>query len=202
MIHLMTGRGRYPRRAADLTVLAAAAVLAAACGGSAPAAASAPTYAQELSLAQCMRSHGEPDFPDPSASGGYTLTPSGAIEGSGGAPVDIDSSQAQAAYGDCRHLLAGAPSVSQLEQDVQREQQRQAQMLPALLKWEQCVRGHGEPDFSLPLGGQSQPATNSPAVNPDTPQFKAALAACQHLLPPGASVSIHASTSPQTSASS
>ena len=53
---------------------------------------------------------------------------------------------------DCRHLLPGGPSISQLEQDVQQEQQRQAQALPALLKWEQCVRSHGEPNFSLALG--------------------------------------------------
>ena len=91
-------------------------MLATACGGSAPSAASAPTYAQELALAQCMRGHGVPNFPDPNASGGYTLTSSGSIEGAGGSSIDIDSSQAQAAYGDCRHLLPGAPSISQLEQ--------------------------------------------------------------------------------------
>ena len=47
--------------------------------------ASAPTYAQELALAQCMRGHGVPNFPDPSASGGYTLTSNGSLEGDGAA---------------------------------------------------------------------------------------------------------------------
>ena len=77
-----TGGNRGLRRAGALAVAAAVAMLAAGCGvvhislgsGSASSSASAPTYAQVLALAQCMRSHGVPDFPDPSASGGYTLT--------------------------------------------------------------------------------------------------------------------------------
>jgi hypothetical protein len=188
--------GNRPRRAGALAVAAAVAVLATACGGgSAPSSSvSAPTYAQELALAQCMRSHGVPDFPDPNASGGYTLTSNGSIEGAGGSSIDIDSSQAQAAYGDCRHLLPGAPSISQLEQQVQQEQQRQARALPELLKWEQCVRSHGVPDFNPGLDGQS-PAPGNSGINPDSPQFQAALTACQHLLPPGLHVSIHANSS-------
>ncbi len=187
---------RGPRRAGALAVAAAVAVLATACGaGSDPSSASAPTYAQELALAQCMRGHGVPNFPDPNASGGYTLTSNGSIEGAGGSSIDINSSQAQAAYGDCRHLLPRAPSISQLEQDVQQEQQRQARALPQLLKWEQCVRSHGVPNFSLGLGGQSPAPGNSGSFNPNSPQFKAVLTACQHLLPPGAHVSIHTNAS-------
>lgn len=190
-----TGGTRGPRRAGALAAAAIAALLAAACGATPASSASGPAYAQELALAQCMRSHGEPDFPDPGASGGYTLTSNGLIKGSGGAPVDINSSQAQAAYGDCRHVFPRAPSISQLEQQVQKEQQQQAQELPRLLKWEQCVRSHGEPDFSLSLGGQSPPPGNKPAFNPNSPRFRAALNACQHLLPPGAHVSVNTSTS-------
>jgi len=187
-----TGGIRGMRRAGALAAAAAVAVLAAACGGgSAPSGASTPTYAQELALAQCMRSHGVPTFPDPSASGGYTLTSNGSIEGTGGSPVDIDNSQAQAAYGDCRHLLPGAPSIAQLEQRVQQQQQASARALPELLKWEQCVRSHGVPTFNLGLGGQSPAPGQSGAVNPNSPEFQAALTACQHLLPPGAHISIH-----------
>ena len=115
-----TGRNRGPRRAGALAVAAAVAILAAACGGgSAPPSASAPTYAQVLALAQCMRSHGVPNFPDPDTAGGY-------------------------------------------------------------------ARG---------LGGQSPTLGNKGAINPTSPQFQAALAACQQLLPPGAHVSIHTSRS-------
>jgi hypothetical protein len=187
-----TGSNRGQQRAGALAVAAAVAVLATGCGGSAPSSASAPTYAQEIALAQCMRRHGVPDFPSPDASGGYTLTSNGSIEGAGGSSIDIDSSRAQAAYGDCRHLLSGAPSISQLQQLEQQEQQRRARALPGLLKWEQCVRSHGVPNFSLGLGGQSPAPGNSGAsFNPNSPQFQAALTACQHLLPPGVHVSVN-----------
>jgi hypothetical protein len=200
------GKRRGPRRAGALAAVAAVAVLTAGCGvvhvhfgagGAASPTPSAPTYAQELALAQCMRSHGMPTFPDPNPSGGYNLTSNGSIEGAGGSSIDINSSQAQAAYGDCRHLLSGAPSISQLEQDVQQGQQRLEKALPELLKWQQCVRNHGVPNFNLGLGAQSPPPGNSGAINANSPQFRAALTACQHLLPPGDSVSIHTSGSPR-----
>ena len=191
-----TAGKRGPQRAGALAVAAAVAVLATACGGSAPSSVSAPTYAQVLALAQCMRSHGLPNFPDPNASGSYTLTSNGSIEGAGGSSVDIGSSQAQAAYGDCRHVLPGAPSISQLEQLEQQEQQRQEQALPGLLKYSQCMRSHGVPNFpDLGQSDQSPPPGNSPAINPNSPQFQAASTACQHLLPPGAHPSIHRNTS-------
>jgi len=189
-----TGGSRGPRRAAALAVVAALAVLATACGGgTSSATSSASANSQKLALAQCMRSHGVPDFPDPAASAGCTLTSNGSIEGAGGSSVDIGSRQAQAAYGDCRHLLPDSPSISQLGQLVQQERQRQQQALPVLLKYSQCMRSHGVPGFPVPGGsGQSPAPGKSAAINPSSPQFKAASAACQHVLPPG--VSVHIST--------
>lgn len=162
-------------------------MLAAACGGSAPPSQSAPTYVQVLALAKCMRSHGVPNFPDPDASGGYSLTANGSLTGAGGSSVDINSSQAQAAYGDCRHLLPGGPSISQLEQDEQQEQQQQAKMLPVLLKYVHCMRSHDVPNFPAP--GQSKFGSGGPP-NVSSPQYLAAASACQHLLPRGDKVSI------------
>jgi hypothetical protein len=176
-----------PRRARVLIVAAAVAVLATACSASDSSSTSPPTYAQELALAQCMRGHGVPGFPDPNASGGYNLTSSGSLEGDGGS-VDIYSSQAQAAYGECRHLLPGGPSIAQLEQQVQQAQQRQAQALPVLLKYVQCMRTHGVPNFPGP--GQSKASAESSPVNVDSPQYLTAAGACQHLLPAGAHVTI------------
>jgi hypothetical protein len=192
-----TAGNRGPRRAGALAVAAAVAVLATACGGgSSPASASPPTYVQVLALAKCMRGHGVPDFPDPDGSRSYTLTPNGSLEGAGGASVDINSSQAQAAYGDCRHLLPGGPSISQLEQIEQQEQQQQAKTLPLLLTYSQCMRSHGLPNFPSP--GQS-PAPGGAAINPSSPQYLAAASACQHLLPPGAKLSISAHQSQSAS---
>ena len=199
-----TGGNRGLRCVGALAVAAAVAMLVAGCGvhvsfgggSSASSSASAPSYAQELSLAQCMRSHGEPGFPDPNTSGGYTLTSNGSIAGAGGASIDIGSSQAQAAYGDCRHLLPGAPSISQLEQDVLQQQQQQAKALPLLLKYSQCMRSHGVPNFpDLGQSDQSPVPGNGAPINPSSPQFQAASTVCQRLLPAGAHISIHASGS-------
>jgi len=178
---------RGPRRAAALAAVALAAVLATACGSSSGPATSAtdsatPTYAQEIALAQCMRGHGVPSFPNPDASGTFHINAS-----------TLNSSQATSAYGACRHLLPdGGPNLAAIQQE---EQQKQAEQLPELLKWEQCVRGHGEPNFSIGLGGQSPAPGKGPAVNTNAPQFQAALSACQHLLPAGDHVSVSTSRS-------
>jgi hypothetical protein len=54
-------------------VLAAAvagiALLVAACGGSSPAVAGSTAYQKALAYAQCLRSHGEPGWPTPTARG-------------------------------------------------------------------------------------------------------------------------------------
>jgi hypothetical protein len=184
------------RRAAALAAAIAVLATATACGGTAPSAASTPTYAQELALVGCMRSHGVPSFPDPSASGGYSLTAQGSLQGADGS-VDINSSVAQTAYGSCRHLLPGGPSLTQLEQDVQQaaqaQAQAQAQALPLELKYSQCMRSHGVPNFPSP--GQATPAAGSSPVNPNSPQFVSAAGACQHLLPAGTHMTFHQSSS-------
>jgi hypothetical protein len=188
-----TGSYRDPRHAAALAVVAAAALLATACGGSSgppstTAAREGPvTVAQELALAQCMRSHRVPSFPDPSASGGFSLSAS-----------TIDSRQVQAAYGACRHLLAaGGPSIAQLRQEARQAQHRQQKALPALVKFSRCMRSRGVPDFpDPPVSGQRTTAPpEGGGINPTSPRFRAAVSACQHLLPAGAHLSIakHAS---------
>jgi hypothetical protein len=192
-----TGGGRGPRRAAAaLAAAAAVAAAAAACGGGASSYTTAPTYAQVLALAQCMRGHGVPDFPDPNASGSYSLGPNGSLEGAGGSSADINSKQVQAAYGDCRHLVPGGPSISRLEQIEQQEQQRQEQELPQLLRFSQCMRGHGVQNFPDLGGSRQSPAPgNGAAIDPNSPQFQAAWRACRHLLPPGAQLSINTNRS-------
>jgi hypothetical protein len=183
-----TAGARGPRRAAALAVVAAAAVLATACGGSSdPSAAGAArgrpvTVVQELALAQCMRSHSVPGFPDPAAAGGFDLN-----------AATIDSGPVQAAYGACRHLLAGGgPSIGQLQQKAQQAQEKQQEALPALVRFAQCMRGHGEPGFpDPPASGQTAPAApGGGSINPNSPQFHAAMSACQHVLPAGIHISL------------
>ncbi|MGA9830096.1 MAG: hypothetical protein WBQ71_03165, partial [Trebonia sp.] len=74
-----TGGNRDPRRAAALAVVAAVAVLTAACGGSpsssgGSASTGPATYRADLAYAHCMQTHGVPGFPDPSPSGGASIS--------------------------------------------------------------------------------------------------------------------------------
>jgi hypothetical protein len=203
MIHLgfeeaaMSGKtdgNRGPRRAVALAVVAAVAVLATACGSSASSDSSAlggsVTYAQTVALAQCMRSHGLPDFPNPDSSGDFNLT---TTSSSSGSAVDVDSSQFQTAYGACRHLLAGGgPSLGQLEQVAQQEQQALQKVLPVLLKYSQCMRGHGLPTFPDPTSTGFD--LNGSDIDPESSQFQTAQGACQHVLPAGMQFSMHSSS--------
>jgi subtilase family serine protease len=99
--------GDHRRLWGALAVAAAVTVLPTGCGfvhihvGSSGGAASpgSPAYQQELAYAQCMRSHGLPDFPLPSPSGAAGV--SRHITASPGGP-------AARANDACQHLLSGA----------------------------------------------------------------------------------------------
>ena len=188
-----SGGNRAPRRAAALAVAAAVAVLAAACGGAAPSSASPPTYAQELALAQCMRGHGVPNFPDPQASGGYSLGSNGSIRGCRG----VNRHQQQPGTGGVRPLPASAarrPVCLAAGAEGAGGAATAGQELPALVKYAQCMRSHGVPNFPDPAWRSERPASGKGAgLNPSSPQFQAAVRACQHVLPAGAHLSIKTS---------
>jgi subtilase family serine protease len=91
--------GAVTRRAAALAAVAAVAVLTA-CGGSpsisgGSASPRSATYQAELAYAQCMQTHGVPDFPDPNPSGSISI--SGQPHG---------NSPAARANDACEHLLS------------------------------------------------------------------------------------------------
>jgi hypothetical protein len=104
--------------------------------GAGPAApGSGSPEAAALAFAGCMRANGVPDFPDPSASGGFLFRK--------GAGVDPGSSAFKAAQSKCRGFLpdiggpGSGPAIS-------------AQALARWLKIAQCMRRHGVPDFPDP----------------------------------------------------
>jgi hypothetical protein len=128
---------------------------------------------QALAYAQCMRSHGVADFPDPNAQGGFS------IQGGPGSNLNPGSATFQSADKTCRHLLPndGQPTAAQ-----------QAHALAQALKFSQCMRSHGLADFpdpqSQPGGGiairiHAGPGPASNDLNPQSPQFQAAQNACQ-----------------------
>jgi hypothetical protein len=170
------GRGR-PRRAGlrRAGVLAAAvagtALLAAACGSGSPsAAAGSTTYQQALAYAQCMRSHGEPGWPDPNSQGNFTIGPAD--------HVGMGSPQYQSANKTCVHLLpnGGQDTAAQLNKD-----------LSQALKFVACMRSHGIPKFADPTVQDGHLVIRGGGgFGPNSPQLQAAQRACRSLSPGGA----------------
>jgi hypothetical protein len=92
-----------------------------------------------LAYASSMRSHGVPNFPDPSGDGG---TPKSAVVS---AMQKVSNSQANAAQSDCRSALPAGGSLSgQAYQPVTVQDQKD------YLKAAACMRSHGVPNFPGP----------------------------------------------------
>jgi hypothetical protein len=174
-------------RTAAIGVAAGMALLAAGCArppaspvSSANAANAANTasaatsdYQKAVAYSQCMRAHGLPNFPDPDSKGRILITGSGPA---GQSRADgPDSPAFRSADNSCKRLRPKGPSGS--------DRQQQAQQM---LKFAQCMRAHGVPNFPDPIvsGGGIQIKLNG--VNPNSPQFKSAQQACQSVVPGGA----------------
>ena len=148
--------------AAALAVIVTAAV--AACGssgssagpGSSSPSASTP-YGKALALTQCIRAHGDPNWPDPNADGSFP-------SGHGDPP--------QVAVQACRNLMAGLkPTNSQLQENFDK-----------LLNVSRCVRAHGYPTFPDPREpgsqGQNGVSHGTSGIDLNSPQFRAAYVSC------------------------
>jgi hypothetical protein len=164
---------RTRRRAVMLAVTAGVTVLATACGagGTATDAASpggshsvSSAYAKALAYSQCIRSHGVPNFPDPTISDGN-------IGLSLGNNAGVSQSALQAAQNACQSLSPIHPLTGA----------QQAQNTAEALKWAQCIRQHGVPDFPDPNGDGSFSLPSG--LNPQSAAFQAAQHACQSVRP-------------------
>jgi hypothetical protein len=202
-----------------LAVLAAAALLVAGCGGSSsspgvahltsntsssadpgsssgtssPESESSASAQQKIiAFSHCMRTHGVPEFPEPSE--GHVLLHSsdrnGHVTG-----VNPQSAQFRAASKACAKLAPkGGKPPSPAEQ---------AKLQEKALRFSQCMRTHGVPRFPDPefsssnvgVGIHIGDARGGPSrIDPSSPQFQAAQKACQSIMPgpkgggPGTSV--------------
>jgi hypothetical protein len=170
-------RGRRPRwprlrPTAALVTMGCIALLATACGNGslpAPSATAGPTRVHAaLAYARCMRSHGVPDFPDPTSNGNFVL------------PSSSVSSQETAANQVCNHLLNVGPPLNAAQTQ---------HALRQLVKYAQCMRAHGVPNFPDPQitsGGIGVPSgftfdTAGRNLDQKSPQYQTASRACQSL---------------------
>ena len=144
-------------------------VLISACGSSAPAgtngANSTTANAQKaVKFAECMRSNGVSEFPDPGASGKFTID--GVVNGSS---LDPSAPAFKQALRACENLEPAGFMGSR----------RSPQEQEAALKFAQCIRANGVPDFS-------DPTENGPLINvrngQSNTELQAALQKCRHLM--------------------
>ena len=130
--NIICGRSSRRPRLRPAGVLAVAALLAAGCGSAAGAQAAGPlAYQKALPFAQCMRSHGIPDYPDPLSNGNF-----GEISNS-----IQHSPQYAGAKQTCTRLHPWNMVLSSHQQALEMAQ---------LLKFARCMRAHGVPNFSDP----------------------------------------------------
>ncbi|MGB9113118.1 MAG: hypothetical protein WCF24_10380 [Acidimicrobiales bacterium] len=120
-------------------------------------------YQYTLSYAECMRTHGMPNFPDPVRSDrGISFNPQ----------ADSKSPQFSSANNSCKHLLpdnGGMPTAAQVAAETTK-----------ILEWAQCMRTHGLPNFPDPkiISNSHQFGIQLNRVDPNSPQFKTAQKAC------------------------
>ena len=168
--------------AAAILTTAGLALLGTACGGStgghvaqlgsttttssSPSGTSA-RQAGGLAFARCMRSHGVPNYPDPTRSG---LVKESLQQ------LGVSSSRFQTAQTSCNHLLPNGGSGPTAAQ-VQRVRAQ-------ALSFSQCVRAHGVPNFPDPGSDGRIPDPASVGVDQGSPKFEAANQACRKFRPP------------------
>jgi hypothetical protein len=185
-------RARPPtaRIASTIIATAALALLAAACSGSpsstgaggSPNAGDSSSSPSAVAYSACMRSHGVPNYPDPS---------DGQLPKGGAQAFGVSSSVFSAAQSACQRLLPTAGSFQ--------EQASQctvvgdcppavvAQMMATDRKFAQCMRSHGVPNWPDPtIGLQASPVFDLSKVGvthaqTHSPPMSNTIAECQSL---------------------
>jgi len=158
-----------------LSVLTACTVAIAACGSTANTPINSATADQALEYVQCLRSHGVPNFPDPSPGGRLPNVPS---------DIDTAAPAFRSAQNACARLMPGGGGRVTASQSG------------ALLAVARCMRKHGLPSFSDPTTSPPPPPPSGShpgtviggpggylAFPPSSPALTRAMAACGFQLP-------------------
>ncbi len=169
---------KHTRRTRSQALLAAAAILAgalagcsAAAGGSTSASVTSSSTPDDetMAIVNCYRAHGDPSFPDPvyDPSDGrwhFAISP-------GSAPAGTQQA--------CQHLFPSSnasPPVPQAQ-------------FQQLVRWAECIRQHGVPNWPDPDPDGSFPLP--PSINPKDAAGQAAGIACKRYLPSSGHVDVH-----------
>lgn len=139
------------------------------------------TDAQILSIgrqaAQCIREHGLSNFPDPVVSAGQLTLPN--------EDEALSAPGAQAAVAACRSILDRLPPSALGEDDRPGPED-----VSQLVKFAQCIREHGVPDWPDPKADGTFPLTGT-AVGREvkSPRVQQAMDACKQYWDGGISAS-------------
>jgi hypothetical protein len=141
-------------------------------GGGSPAAATTArngALGEALAFARCMRSHGIPNWPDPTDDGGFDKSKLRQLGVSGSRIRAIEESA-------CNLPLGGrskGPAITAADR-------------VDYLQAAACMRRHGFPGFPDPTFRGNDVQTDIPSsIDQDAPRFRSAAAACTKLIPAG-----------------
>ena len=169
-------------RYAILLCLAGAGIAVAGCGSSSPSSSNAASTgakdpavsnAQGLKFAACMRSHGVPNFPDPTG-GQLNLRVQETPDSTNVNGVQVNGPAFKSAMNSCRSDLpnGGHPTAAQT-----------AKARSQALAMSRCMRTHGVPNFPDPTfqngsNGGVGVRIGGAGIDPNSPAFKAAAKDC------------------------
>ena len=125
---------------------------------STPSASTSASKQDPVAFAQCMRTNGVPNFPDPQS--GHSSLPQG---------IDPNSAAFKAANDKCKQYLGAEQGNTPPRQDKWSVSDK--------LKYAQCMRDNGLPSFPDPdKNGGLEPFGNG--IDPNSTQYKNAEKAC------------------------
>ena len=156
--------GGQKRRTGFLTAaITGIALLAAACGNGSHTTGSpangSVTYQQAVTFAHCLRTHGEPQWPDPTGQGNFNVS-----------KMDIRSPRYMRSFSDCEVMRPAG--IKMEESAVQRRATSKE-----LAKFTTCMHSHGYAHYSNSGRGKRALHLN-PGINPTSPSFRSAMKRC------------------------
>ncbi len=140
---------------------------------------------QAVAYSACVRAHGVPNFPDPKIS----THGNGVSVAIRVTPAITGNPHFKSAQQACSKLLPGGGPGGGSNHQITPQEQSQ------YLKAAACVRSHGVPNFPDPTFSGGGVHVAHQGLNESSPAFKAAVQACESLIPGG----VHggSSSSPQ-----